>query len=628
MPAPTSPVELVDWLERNELLPPEQVRELRPLLPSFPDVRLLVKELIRRDWLTPYQVNQIMQGKGDQLLLGWFRLRERLGEGAMGQVFKAWNTRLQRVVAVKTLHKELIANARAMERFRQEIEAVGQLDHPNIVRVRDADEIDSRPFMVMDFIDGVNLSYLVKTQGPLPIHTAVECIRQAAIGLEHAYERGVVHRDVKPANLLIQSVVRSPWSVVKDKESDRSVSLTTGHGPRTADVFCIKILDFGLARFDSERRYSTRLTHPGCTLGTVDYMAPEQAESARNADTRADIFSLGCTLYFLLTGKPPFEGNSVAEKMAARISGTAPSVREARPEVPEALDRVLLRMLARQPADRYQTPAEAAAALEPFTVPIQRMEIPERIPIAPPITIPADAGPIPLAVPIDTPTPVVQSVPMSEVVQVAAASPGVPALYEAVVAEPTNPFSLSSAETVAAAVPTNGPPRPATVGRERTPAGSRLNPKVAIPVVAGGALLLVLFIGCSGYLLIDWMRGGRSARDRYPDGAALEINEALLSSEVLRPGQSKIVIVKIRRKEFDGPVSLVLKDPPPGVSTETDKKPVIIPAGRIAAEVRINADYGIGKAESNMRVVARAKNLSAERELHVQVVPAKNPLGK
>ena len=232
MAAPIHPVELLDWLERNQLLTPEQARELRPLLPTFPDARLLAKELIQRNWLTPYQVNQIMQGKQEQLILGYLRLRERLGEGAMGQVFKAWNTKLERIVAVKTLHKDLVANARAMERFRQEIEAVAQLDHPNIVKVRDADEIDSRPFLVMDYIDAANLSFLVKTQGPLPISIAVECVRQAAVGLQHAFERGVIHRDIKPANLLLQAAQR---------------------GAPPTD-FCVKLLDFGLARTASTQR--------------------------------------------------------------------------------------------------------------------------------------------------------------------------------------------------------------------------------------------------------------------------------------------------------------------------------------------------------------------------------------
>ena len=228
----------------------------------------------------------------------------------MGQVFKAVNTKLQTVVAVKTLHKDLVANARAMDRFRQEIEAAAQLDHPNIVKVRDADEIDSRPFLVMDYIDAVNLSHRVKVDGPLPIHTAAECIRQAAVGLQHAFERGVVHRDIKPANLLMESANGLPAN------------------PQAAD-FCVKILDFGLARFDSERRYSTRLTQPGSTLGTVDYMAPEQAESARDADTRSDVYGLGCTLFFLLTCKPPFPGTSIAEKVAARLKAAPPSVRSA-----------------------------------------------------------------------------------------------------------------------------------------------------------------------------------------------------------------------------------------------------------------------------------------------------------
>jgi serine/threonine protein kinase len=595
MPAPSSAVELVDWLERTELLSPEQVRQLRPQLPSFPDVRILVKELIQRDWLTPYQVNQIMQGKGDQLSLGWLRLRERLGEGAMGQVFKAWNTKLQCIVAVKTIHKELIANGRAMERFRQEIEAVGQLEHPNIVRVRDADEIDSRPFMVMDYIDGINLSYLVKKQGPLPIHTACECIRQAALGLEHAYVRGVVHRDIKPANLL----------VIAEKQ------------PPLLPPLQVKILDFGLARFDSERRYSTRLTQPGSTLGTVDYMAPEQAESARDADTRSDIYGLGCTLYFLLTGKPPFGGNSVAEKMGARISGTAPSLRATRLEVPEGLDRILARMLARQPVDRYQTPAEVAAALEPFTTPTPRLEITERTPIAMPVSAPS-GGPVPLAQPIGG-TAAVKAPPVAHPVD--AVPPLTPPMQEVAAVEASNPFSLSSAETTPGG-PANGTAR-ATAAGQRIAKPNRLNPKLVIPIAGAAALLVVLLVGCSGYMLMGWMRGPKVVNDQYPAGASLEVNEALLSSDVLRATQSKLVIVKIRRKAFDGPVTVVLEGAPKGVSTETDKKPVIIPAGRVAAEIRIHADNFVGKVETKMRVIARAKNLTAERELHLQVLPQK-----
>jgi hypothetical protein len=179
-----TPTELLDWLSEFQFLSLQQIAELRPELAQFPDNHSFAKELIRRDWLTPYQVNQILKGNHEQLVLGSYRLRERIGEGAMGQVFKAWQPDLGRVVAIKMIHKNLVNNAKAMERFRREVEAAGQLDHPNIASVRDAGEIDGRPYLVMDFIDGFNLSQRVKQLGALPIHEAVEFAWQAALGLQ------------------------------------------------------------------------------------------------------------------------------------------------------------------------------------------------------------------------------------------------------------------------------------------------------------------------------------------------------------------------------------------------------------------------------------------------------------
>ncbi|MBI1830614.1 MAG: serine/threonine protein kinase, partial [Planctomycetes bacterium] len=192
--ATLSPSQLLDWLVQHQCLTPAQGDELRPLLSTFSDTRLFAKELIQRDWLTPFQGNQIVNGLHDQLVLGVYRLRERIGEGAMGQVFKAWNTKLGRVVAIKAILKSLLNNERAMDRFRREVETASQLDHPNICRVRDHGELDGRPFLAMEFIDGIDLSKRVKQDGALPIHEAVEYIRQAALGLQYAFEQGIVHR--------------------------------------------------------------------------------------------------------------------------------------------------------------------------------------------------------------------------------------------------------------------------------------------------------------------------------------------------------------------------------------------------------------------------------------------------
>jgi tRNA A-37 threonylcarbamoyl transferase component Bud32 len=610
MPAPTNPVEMIDWLERNQLLLPDQAAELRPLLPTFPDVRLLAKELIRRDWLTPYAVNQLLTGKGDQLVLGCYRLCERLGEGAMGQVFKAVNTRLHTVVAVKTLHKDLVANARAMDRFRQEIEAAAQLDHPNIVKVRDADEIDSRPFMVMDYIDGVNLSHQVKVHGPLPIHTAAECARQAAVGLQHAFERGVVHRDIKPANLLMEPANGVPAN------------------PPAVD-FCVKILDFGLARFDSERRYATRLTQLGSTLGTVDYMAPEQAESARDADTRSDVYGLGCTLYFLLTGKPPFPGASIAEKVAARLAGGPPSVREARPEVPAELDGVLRRMMARPPADRFQTPAEVAAALQPFTTltpavaNVPRMELDDRPPLAAPVAPAADM--VPMAQPI---TP-----------QDGAAAADVP-LAQPIAADPPpgedpignnepRPFWLSSGDAGEAAGTDNQPQghAPGTPRNAPAPGKGGRDRRLVVGLAVGAATLFVLLFGCGGWLVVSWLGGGGGAKaETHPAGAEIQITDAFLSTmdDTIKMGKRINVIVKIRRVKFDGAVELRVEGLPAGV-TATDKK-VILKSGGTAIEVPIIASFNIDPADTKIRVIATSKNLTTEKTIPLKVIPDKKTL--
>src|SRR5258708_5622980 len=194
----------------------------------------------------------------------------------------------------------------------------------------------------MEDVDGIDLARLVQQSGPLPAPQACEYIRQAAVGLQHAHDKGLVHRDIKPGNLIVCR-------------------------PSVDDPPIIKILDFGLARFESESDHSGRLTQLGKVVGTVDYVAPEQAQNARTADIRADIYSLGCTLFYLLTGTAPFRGNDAVERISARVLGDAPAVCKTRPEVSPALESVLGKMMARNPAERYQTPGEVAKALEPHT---------------------------------------------------------------------------------------------------------------------------------------------------------------------------------------------------------------------------------------------------------------------
>jgi serine/threonine protein kinase len=327
-------------LQRYHLLEPAQLAEVRgPLARSFPNPRNLAGELIRRSWLTPYQVNQILQGRADGLLLESYVLLERLGEGGMGQVFKARNWKLDRPVALKLIRKERLNNPEVIRRFQREVRACAQLNHPNVVHAYDCGQCGDRHFYVMEYVEGTNLAQLVRRDGPMSIELACECIRQTALGLQHAFERGLVHRDIKPHNLVLA------------RSSDGEP--------------VIKILDMGLARLeaDDDSVNSGTMTREGAMLGTLDYIAPEQARNAHLADTRADLYSLGCTLHFLLAGLPPFPSGTPTEKLLKHQFHPPPAIQSVRPEVPASLAAVLQRLLAKQPEQRYQTPAETAEAL-------------------------------------------------------------------------------------------------------------------------------------------------------------------------------------------------------------------------------------------------------------------------
>jgi formylglycine-generating enzyme required for sulfatase activity/tRNA A-37 threonylcarbamoyl transferase component Bud32 len=334
------PSDLLAFLQEHGFLTPSQAQELGGVRsPKFADARALVGALVAREWLTTYQANLLLHGRGTTLLLGQYRIVDRLGEGGMAQVFRAFHVGMGRVVALKIIASERLANPVAVARFDREVRAVARLSHRNIVTAFNVGQAGGTHYLAMEYVDGIDLAKLVLQSGPLPIPNACEYIRQAA-GLQHAHEQGLVHRDVKPGNLM---VARSPHD----------------YQP------VLKILDFGLARFERETSQATRLTQLGRIVGTVDYIAPEQAENAQTVDIRADIYSLGCSLFYLLTGKPPFSGPDAVARIAARLSET-PSVRTIRPEIPPALEGVVARMMARRPADRYQTPDEVALALQPF----------------------------------------------------------------------------------------------------------------------------------------------------------------------------------------------------------------------------------------------------------------------
>ena len=328
---------LVDGLHQYRLLNAKQLEQLAHLQARWPDPIALANELIRRDWLTVYQARYLLQGRGHKLVLGSYIVMDKLGEGGMGQIFKARHRHLRRIAAIKLIRKDRLDNPSIIRRFQREVQAAAALDHPNIVLAYDADHIGGRHLLIMEYVEGAtDLARLVEKHGPLRVKQACEYVRQAALGLQHAQKRGLVHRDIKPRNLLV-----------------------------TPDGKTIKILDMGLARLDepTEDEPGTVMTQRGMALGSADYMAPEQALNPHGVDIRADIYSLGCTLYFLLTGQVPFPNCSSTKKLLKHQTDQPHPVERLRPDVRIEVAAVVRKMMAKKPEDRHQTPAEVAAAL-------------------------------------------------------------------------------------------------------------------------------------------------------------------------------------------------------------------------------------------------------------------------
>jgi serine/threonine protein kinase len=277
-------------------------------------------------------------------VLGNYELGERIGVGGMGQVFKAYHRRMKRDVAIKVVAPELLRSANARERFQREVEAAAKLTHPNVVAAYDADEADGHCFLALEFVDGKNLAEIIEAKGALPMGDAVHYVLQAARGLKYAHDQGIVHRDIKPANLML---VQQP----PDSGDRHSI---------------VKILDMGLARVvvESNAGQESDLTNSQAMMGTASFMAPEQAQNPRDADHRADIYALGCTLYFLLTGKHVFDGKTVMEVVFAHREQSAPRLKDSVSECPPRLEKLFQRIVAKEPAARPQSLEEVISELE------------------------------------------------------------------------------------------------------------------------------------------------------------------------------------------------------------------------------------------------------------------------
>lgn len=296
------------------------------------------KRLVQEGLLTHFQAEQLLEGKWRRFTIGNYRVLERIGTGGMSSVFLCEHKRMRRRAAVKVLPLSLAADPSALDRFYREARAVAALDHPNIVRAYDIDQDDDLHFLVMEYVDGASLQDMVKKCGPMEPGRAAQYISQAALGLQYVHESvGLVHRDVKPGNLVV----------------DRNGVL--------------KILDLGLARFFEDEADALTRKYEENVLGTADYIAPEQVLDSHGVDIRADIYSLGVTFYFLLAGKPPFAEGTVSQKLIWHQTRQPKALRTMRQDVPEGMEAIIRKMMAKDPDARYQTPRELVEALAPWT---------------------------------------------------------------------------------------------------------------------------------------------------------------------------------------------------------------------------------------------------------------------
>ena len=330
----------LDMVRRSGLIEKNQLnallRELKKQAAGKPitDTGFVAEKLVEAGMLTPWQCEKLAEGRHKGFFLGKYKLLDHLGTGGMSSVYLAEHVLMQRRVAIKVLPKNRVEDSSYLARFHREAQAAAALDHRNIVRAYDVDNDGAIHYLVMEYVDGRDLQRIVKEDGPLDYAEAVEYMRQSADGLDHAHQAGLIHRDVKPANLLVD-----PKNVVK-------------------------VLDLGLARFTADDdRASLTVAYDENVLGTADYLAPEQAIDSHGVDARADIYGLGCSLYYLVTGHPPFPDGTLPQRLMMHQKHQPPSIYKDRKDAPEDLVKICMKMMAKKPKHRYKTAAEVSDAL-------------------------------------------------------------------------------------------------------------------------------------------------------------------------------------------------------------------------------------------------------------------------
>lgn len=586
-------------LRESQLLEPEQVQELA----QSPEARAgdlngLAKGALHKGWLTRFQLNLISQGKTKELMFGPYRLLERLGEGSMGQVFKAYHPPMSRTVALKVIRKDRLPNPQAVQRFFRAVQAAAKLAHPNLVVPFDANHVHGTPFFAMEYVDGIDLARLVQRDGPLPPQAAADYVRQAALGLQFAHEKGMVHRDLKPSNLLVAA---GPGS-----ESEK------GNGRKGPAV--VKILDLGLAHLGGGL-----VPANGALIGTPEYMAPEQADSPAVADIRSDLYSLGTVLFFLLTGRPPFAGDTLKELQLRHRLEPPLDVQQLRKEVPAELAAIVSRLLAKKPEDRFQTPQTLAQALAPIG------EISAAQPAAIPTAAVVEAG-MAFELVEEEETPFVAT----EV----DADAGAPVASAAAVRKPDEEEALFQPAAVKPVLPVHS----ASIRARRPQPAAGLNKGLiaalaAVTVVLVGGIILYLAFPTGeadkptqqvqAVVPVGNTKTAVTPTSAGPAPAVVRFSLLPLDPVALKGGEKQVLEVKIARKGTGGkPIQVYLEDLPPGVSADF----ATIDPRRDTAQIQIVAAPDVENAQGTVKVVAT--NGAATETGDFQLTVMSNPVAR